>query len=112
MKMQPLNSRSIAKGLSKVTVTPKVPVSCVVLITLISLATLSACAPKIYVIERTTVLEEEAAGSWPELETRWKKANVKTAPRAVKTEEASEKQRRLTRALEPDSLTVNPTTSK
>lgn len=65
---------------------------------------LVACAPKIYVIERTTVLEEEAAGGWPELETRWKKVAVKTAPQAVKTEEASEKQRRLTRSLEPDSL--------
>jgi hypothetical protein len=29
---------------------------------------LSACAPKIYVIDRQTVLEEEAAGDWPQFE--------------------------------------------
>lgn len=73
------------------------------LLPLLALA-LTACAPKVYVIERTTVLEEEAAGQWPELEARWKRANVKTAPRAVKTEEASAQQKRLTRSLEPDSL--------
>ncbi len=28
----------------------------------------SACAPKIYVIDRQTVLEEEAAGDWPQFE--------------------------------------------
>lgn len=70
----------------------------------LTLLALAACAPKVYVIERTTVLEEEAAGQWPDLETRWKKANVKTAPQAVKTEEASAQQKRLTRSLEPDSL--------
>lgn len=64
----------------------------------------TGCAPKVYVIERTTVLEEEAAGSWPDLEARWKKANVKTAPQAVKTDESSQQQKRLTRSLEPDSL--------
>jgi hypothetical protein len=28
----------------------------------------AACTPKIYVIDRQTVLEEEAAGSWPDFE--------------------------------------------
>ena len=71
---------------------------------LLSALALVACAPKVYIIERTTVLEEEAAGQWPDLEARWKKANVKIAPRAIKTEESSEQQKRLTRSLEPDSL--------
>ncbi len=36
----------------------------------LSLATLAAtaCSPKIYVIDRQTVLEEEAAGEWPQFE--------------------------------------------
>lgn len=29
---------------------------------------LSGCAPKVYVIDRQTVLEEEAAGHWPDFE--------------------------------------------
>ena len=29
---------------------------------------LGACAPKIYVVDRQTVLEEEAAGRWPQFE--------------------------------------------
>lgn len=29
---------------------------------------LGACSPKVYVIDRQTVLEEEAAGEWPEFE--------------------------------------------
>jgi hypothetical protein len=33
-----------------------------------SLALLPACTPKIYVIDRQTVLEEEAAGHWPQFE--------------------------------------------
>ena len=32
---------------------------------LIVATALSACSPKIYVIDNQTVLEEEAAGSWP-----------------------------------------------
>lgn len=28
----------------------------------------TACAPKIYVIDRQTVLEDEAAGHWPEFD--------------------------------------------
>jgi hypothetical protein len=28
------------------------------------------CAPKIYLIDRQTVLEEEAAGEWPEFEKK------------------------------------------
>ena len=35
----------------------------------ISLAALSSgCSPKVYVIDNQTVLEEEAAGSWPQFE--------------------------------------------
>ena len=39
---------------------------CALLLLLASLAT--ACAPKIYVVDRQTVLEEEAAGEWPQFE--------------------------------------------
>ena len=29
---------------------------------------LGACAPKVYVIDRQTILEDEAAGEWPDFE--------------------------------------------
>lgn len=29
---------------------------------------LSACAPKVYVVDRQTILEDEAAGRWPQFE--------------------------------------------
>jgi hypothetical protein len=31
---------------------------------------LTACTPKIYVVDRQTVLEEEAAGRWPKFEEK------------------------------------------
>lgn len=34
----------------------------------LSLASVVGCAPKIYVIDRQTILEEEAAGEWPQFE--------------------------------------------
>ena len=34
----------------------------------LALGALPACTPKIYVIDRQTVLEEEAAGHWPQFE--------------------------------------------
>jgi hypothetical protein len=35
---------------------------------LLAAASGTACSPKIYVIDRQTVLEQEAAGDWPQLE--------------------------------------------
>jgi hypothetical protein len=35
---------------------------------LLAVSALAACAPKVYVIDRQTVLEQESAGEWPEFE--------------------------------------------
>lgn len=37
-------------------------------LSVIGLCVLVACTPKVYVIDRQTVLEEEAAGHWPQFE--------------------------------------------
>ncbi len=68
------------------------------------LLSLVACSPKVYVIDRTTVLEEEAAGAWPDLESKWKKSQVKKAPQAFHSNDSSAKQKRLTRVLESDRV--------
>lgn len=63
-----------------------------------------ACAPKVYVIDRTTILEEAAAGSWPDLEGKWKKSQTKKSPQAFHSNDSSAKQKRLTRVLEADRI--------
>jgi hypothetical protein len=38
-----------------------------------AILSLTACAPKIYVIDRHTIMEQEAAGEWPALEDEFTK---------------------------------------
>lgn len=74
---------------------------------LIALA-LSACSPKVYVIDRATVLEQESGGEWPDVDAALKDRLVKTSPSAVKTSEASDRKNKLTRQLEPDQSVKTP----
>lgn len=62
------------------------------------------CAPKVYIIDRTTLLEEEAAGSWPDLESQWTRSQIRRTPQPGASSETSRKQKRLTRVLEPDAV--------
>ncbi len=41
-----------------------------------------ACAPKVYVLDRQTVLEEEASAEWPELEARFLQLSLNKEPAA------------------------------
>ncbi len=50
-----------------------------VLLTLAGLCS-GACAPKVYVLDRQTVLEEEASADWPELEARFLKSSLNREP--------------------------------
>jgi len=70
----------------------------------VGLLVLTACAPKVYVIDRTSILEEEAGGAWPDLETAWKSERAHLQPEAQKSSDSSDQQRRLTRTLEPDQI--------
>lgn len=73
----------------------------------ISIALLStACAPKVYVIDRATILEEESGGEWPQVDAAIRQKLLKTSPSAMKTTESSDRQNKLTRTLEPDESTV------
>ncbi|RYZ56435.1 MAG: hypothetical protein EOP07_12490 [Proteobacteria bacterium] len=44
---------------------------------------LTACVPDIYLIDRQTVLELEASGTWPELDQKYKDAALKPGPVAL-----------------------------
>ena len=48
------------------------------MLTVIGMAT--ACAPKIYVIDRQTVFEQESAGDWPQFEKQLTEKSVARGP--------------------------------
>ena len=68
----------------------------------LGLLLLPACAPKIYVIDRPTLMEEESGGDWPDLQQNISARMLKKSPAALKTDESSEVQKKLTRNLSPD----------
>ena len=65
---------------------------------LVLLAT-TACVPKIYVIDRQTVLEDEAAGEWPQFEKRLVPQTQEKTPTASSDVQDSEKKQRIYRVL-------------
>lgn len=48
-----------------------------------SLFLLSGCVPDIYLIDRQTVLEIEASGTWPELDKKYKDMALRASPTAL-----------------------------
>lgn len=57
--------------------------------------TLEGCAAKVYMLDRQTVLEEEAAGEWPDMESRLKKqTKVSGATPFPAVEQSAAKKRR------------------
>lgn len=73
------------------------------LATLVAVCGLStACAPKVYVIDRATLLEEESGGEWPQIDELQRKKLLKTSPAALKSLDGSTQKEKLTRILEPD----------
>lgn len=86
------------------------------LILTLPLLFLAACAPKVYVIDRATILEEESGGEWPNIDQAQRQKLLKTSPTAQKTSDRSGQKEKLTRILEPDEsvsgATTNPTTNR
>jgi hypothetical protein len=46
----------------------------------LTLMALCACAPKVYVVDRQTILEEDAAGEWPQFEKELLKKSKSAGP--------------------------------
>lgn len=55
----------------------------------------AACAPKIYVVDRQTVLEQEAAGDWPEFDKELIAKSLSRGPAPLGKTAPSPQQRRL-----------------
>ena len=65
------------------------------------LVSLSACVnlPDVYLIDRHTVMEEEASGEWPELESRFRQQAVKSGPSNLAEETVERRRERAFRVL-------------
>ncbi len=61
---------------------------------------LMACAPKIYLKDRHTVMEDEAAGEWPDFEKHLIEKSQKDSPTPIKKVEESGKKKRLYEVLQ------------
>jgi hypothetical protein len=72
------------------------PILCV-----FALVSLSACVnlPDVYLIDRHTVMEEEASGEWPELEARFREQAVKNGPTNLAKESMEQRRERAFRVL-------------
>ena len=61
------------------------------------LAAASACAPRVVLLDRQTVLEEEAAGDWPDFEARLRESTkVSDATPFPSVDQGASKKRRAT----------------
>lgn len=60
---------------------------------------ISGCSPKIYLVDRHTVLEEEAAGEWPEFERALLEKSTSLGPVPYPKTALTEEQKRLYRIL-------------
>ena len=65
------------------------------------LLSLSGCVnlPDVYLIDRHTVMEEEASGEWPELEARFRQQAVKSGPTNLAKETTERRRERAFRML-------------
>lgn len=68
------------------------------------------CAPTVYVIDRHTVLEEEASGDWPELESYFLKRDLKPGPTFLEKTRSDRKRERIWHVLNGELATPDSTT--
>lgn len=59
----------------------------------------SACTAKIYIIDRHTIMEDEAAGDWPEFEKDLMEKSKAKGPTPFQTAAVNEKKKRLYNVL-------------
>lgn len=63
---------------------------------------LAACSPKIYVIDRQTVLEQEASGEWPEFDKALLEKSKAPTPTPFSSVPFNERRQRVYRVLHGD----------
>ncbi len=80
--------------------------------TMITLLIGCAALPDIYLIDRHTVMEAEAAGSWPELEQRFRLLSVTPGPVNLESEQDSRRRERAFATLNGDLANTNAAASE
>ncbi len=66
---------------------------------ILGLLLLSGCAPKIYVVDRQSVFEQESAGDWPPYENKILSSSIANGPTPFAKVELTEKNARLYKVL-------------
>jgi hypothetical protein len=83
-----------------------------VLITIFASTLFAHCSPKIYLIDRQTVLEEEAAGEWPEFEKEWLEKSKSQGPTPFPKAEMNARDRRHYHVLNGELVCQGSCSSK
>lgn len=65
----------------------------------ISLVSFVGCVPNIYLIDRPTLMEEEAAGHWPDLGESFEKKQAETSPVPLTPQQVKRKNDRVMQTL-------------
>jgi hypothetical protein len=73
---------------------------------------LSACSPKIYLIDRQTVLEDEAASEWPEFEKDLLEKSKAIGPTPFAKTNNTARKERLYNVLNGELTTQSPQSKK
>jgi hypothetical protein len=71
-----------------------------------------SCTAKVYVNDRHTILEEEAAGEWPEFDKRAISQSLQSAPTAFRKVETNQKKRRLYQILNGEMVETSAMSKK
>lgn len=66
----------------------------------------SACAPKVYVIDRQTVFEEEAAGQWPQFDKELLEKSKAPTPTAFSKVPTNDRRKRLYNTLNGEMIST------
>jgi hypothetical protein len=64
------------------------------------IALVSACTPTLYMVDRPTLIEEQAAGEWPDLERESEAHALKTQPEPLTPQQMGRKDERVLQTLE------------
>ena len=67
---------------------------------LVAVPFLGACSPTIYVVDRHTVLEDEAAGEWPDFEKQMKTGSTQPLPVPFSKTAVNARRKRLYNVLD------------
>lgn len=71
-------------------------------LTLLAAGLVAGCAPTIHVVDRHTVLEDEAAGEWPDFEKQLKTGSTQPLPVPFSKSAVNARKKRLYNVLDAE----------